>query len=172
MEPYLVQLAHSIAYSFVNGITGRLFTQKQIGDIAKSVISISFSPDAPDPADPTAAQERFDEARVHFAKANAIITDMQEELTQQSNKLGELHVEVATQKNLAAEYGRLAALSKEDSSAVRGAFEEAVRNGIAAEAEKGRTSRRIASAIWAVVTLVGGAWLGAYFKEIPSWPGL
>jgi len=94
---------------------------------------------------------------------------MQEELSQQSSQLDALLAEVDEKRKLAEQYGQLAATNQKQFAAFRLEMEEALRKELGAQGEKGRRLRQVVSlAIW-LLTLVIGAWLGTYFKEVIAW---
>jgi hypothetical protein len=94
---------------------------------------------------------------------------MQQELSQQSTHLDQLLVEVEEKKKLAEQYGHLVATNQQQFAANLAKMEEVLRKELVAQAEKGRRLRQAVSfAIW-LFTLVLGAWLGTYFKEVLAW---
>ena len=87
----------------------------------------------------------------------------------QSAQLDKLLVEVEEKKRLAEKYGQLATTNQQQFAAFRSEIEEVLRKELMAQAEKGRRPRQVASfTIW-LFTLVLGAWLGTYFKEVLAW---
>ena len=159
----------AVAVELSRAITGRLFTEDQIRSVTKTAIGKYFTDLLPEPADERTARERVEEARVHIGKASAIIGQMQVELSTQSKQLDALLGEVEEKKKLADKYGQLAATNQKQFAAFRAEMEDVLRKELVAQAEKGRRLRQAASfAIW-FVTLVLGAWLGTYFKEVLAW---
>ena len=159
-------LTNAVVVELSRAITGRLFTEEQIRAVTKSTIGKYFAELLPEPGDERTARERVEEARLHIGKASSIINQMQGELTQQSKQLDDLLVEVEEKKKLAEKYGQLAATNQQQFAAFRTEMEEVLRKELIAQAEKGRRLRQAASfAIW-LLTLVLGAWLGTYFKEV------
>ncbi len=162
-------LLNAVGIELSRAVTGRLFNDDQIRAVAKSAIGKYFADWLPEPADERTARERVEEARLHIGKASSIITQMQQELSQQSTQLDKLLVEVEEKKKLAEQYGHLAATNQQQFSAFRSEIEELLRKELVAQAERGRRLRQAASfAIW-LFTLVLGAWLGTYFKEVLAW---
>lgn len=159
----------AVGVELSRAITGRLFNDDQIRSVAKSAIGKYFADWLLEPADEHAAKERVEEARLHIDKASSIITQMQRELSQQSGQLDILLAEVEEKKKLAERYGHLAATNKGQSAAFRSEIEELLRKELVAQAERGRRLRQAASfAIW-LFTLIVGASLGAYFKDVVAW---
>ena len=162
-------LVSAVGLELSRAITGRLFSDDQIRAVTKSAIGKYFADWLPEPEDQRTARERVEDARLPIAKASSIITQMQQELSQQSTQLDKLLVEVEEKKKLAEQYGHLAATNQQQFAAFRTEIEEVLRKELVAQAEKGKGLRQTASlAIW-VFTLVLGAALGTYFKEILAW---
>jgi hypothetical protein len=163
------KLFDAVAIELTRAVTGRLFNDEQIRAVSKSAFGKYFADWLPEPTDERTARERVEEARLHIGKASSIITQMQGELTQQSAQLDELLVQVEEKKKLAEQYGHLAATNQQQFAAFRMEMEEVLRHELVAQAEKGRRLRQTASfAIW-LITLVLGAWLGTYFKDVWGW---
>jgi hypothetical protein len=165
IEPFFLTLGIELS----RALTGRLFNDDQIRAVTKSAVGRYFTDFLPAPTGETTAKERVAEARDHIGKASSIITQMQQELSVQATQLEQLLTEIEEKKELAERYSNLAATNQQQLSAFRGEIEELLRRELAAQAEKGRRLRQAASfAIW-LVTLVLGAWLGTYFKEVVAW---
>jgi hypothetical protein len=94
---------------------------------------------------------------------------MQQELSQQSEQLDVLLVEIEEKKKLAERYGHLAATNREQFAAFRSEIEEALRKELVAQAGQGRRVRQFASFVIWLFTLILGAYLGTYFKEVLGW---
>lgn len=162
-------LFHAVGVELTRAITGRLFNEDQIRAVTKSAIGKYFAEWFPEPADERTARERVEEARLHIGKASSIISHMQEELSLQSTQLDNLLVEVEEKKKLAEKYGHLSATNQQQFAAFRDEMEEVLRKELVSQAETGRRLRQaISFAIW-MFTLVLGAWLGTYFKEVLAW---
>jgi hypothetical protein len=165
----LEAITQAVTVELTRAITGRLFTEDQIRTVTKSAIGKYFSDFFPEIFDGKKARDRVEEARTHIDKASSIIGQMQTELAQQSEQLDMLLVEVEDKKKLAERYSQLATANRQLSDAMRAEMEEMLRKELIAQAEKGRKLRQLASfAIW-LVTLVLGAWLGTYFKDVLVW---
>lgn len=149
--------------------TGRLFTDEQIRSVTSTAIGRYFTDFLPEPADERAARERVEEAKIHIGKASSIVVQLQAELAQQSTQLDSLMAEIDEKKKLADRYAQLAATNQEQFAAMRAEIEEVLRKELVAQSEKGRRIRQVASFVVWAVTLILGAWLGTYFKEIMTW---
>lgn len=68
-----------------------------------------------------------------------------------------------------SKYQAKAAISKEQFAAMRREMEDALRQQLIAQSNKGKGLRRTVSLFIWVVTLVAGSALGAYFKEVIVW---
>ncbi len=166
----MTMLVIDVAVSeLMRAISGRLFTNDQISALTKGALGKYFAEFLPEPQDERTARERVEEARVHIVRASSIIAQMQEELSQQSAQLDKLLVEVEQKKQLAEQYGQLATMNQKQSAALRSELEEVLRKELLAQAEKGRRLRQIVSAAGWLVTLILGAWLGTYFKDVAAW---
>lgn len=150
-------------------VTGKLFTDAQIRAVASHAVGKYFIELLPEQSDERSARERVSEARDHIAKASAIITGMQAELGSQTQQLEILLAEVDEKKKLAEKYETLANTNQQQFSAFKSEMENSLRRELISQSEKGRVLRRIASAILWLLTLILGAALGTYFKEIIGW---
>lgn len=72
---------------------------------------------------------------------------------------------------LADRYQTLTETNKETFEAFRQEMEEALRRELTEQANQDKRLRQIASSIIWLVTLIVGAALGAYFKDIVAWIG-
>ncbi len=161
----------AVGVELSRAITGRLFNDDQIRSVAKSAIGKYFADWLLEPADEHAAKERVEEARLHIDKASSIITQMQRFVESALKEWHKLPPPIRDQvkKKLAERYGHLAATNKGQSAAFRSEIEELLRKELVAQAERGRRLRQAASfAIW-LFTLIVGASLGAYFKDVVAW---
>ena len=162
-------LISAVGLELSRAVTGRLFNDDQIRAVTKSAIGKYFAELLPEPVDERTARDRVEEARLHIGKASSIITQMQQELSQQSAQLDKLLVEIEEKKQLAKKYALLAATNQQQFAAFRTEIEEVLRKELVAQAERGRRLRQaVSSAMW-LLTLVLGAWLGTYFKEVLAW---
>jgi hypothetical protein len=165
----ITELASSLLVELARIVTGRLFNEKQISAITKNAIGKYFATFFQEPEDQRAARERVEEARLHIQAASAIINQMQEEMSHQSIQLDRVIEEIEEKRKLAERYGQLAATSHQQFSAFRAETEEMLRKELVIQAEKGRRLRQVASGLIWLFTLVLGAALGTYFKEIVAW---
>ena len=111
----------------------------------------------------------MEEARDHISKASSIILAMQVDLDSQTNQLDQLLIEIEEKKQLAVRYEELAETSQEKFAAFRKEMEDALRNEIVEQSEKGKRLRQVASLVIWIFTLILGAAMGAYFKDIVVW---
>lgn len=162
-------LYNAFSSEVVRTITGRLFSEEQVRTLTRSAIGKYLAEFLPEPADERTAKERVEEARLHIGKASQIIASMQGELSQQSTQLDKLLLEIEEKKKLAEKYGHLASTNQQLFAALRSEMEESLRKELVAQADKGRRLRQAASATLWLVTLILGAWLGTYFKEVSAW---
>lgn len=160
------QISTELFASLVRAITGKLYTNEQIKTITSGAMGKYFAEFFPTPKDEFAAQERVDSARKHISAASSIIRDMQEDLETQDRKLGSLLEEVEQKKRLADRYQALANTNRKSFDAFRAEMEDALRKELQEQAEKGKRIRRTVSIILWVITLIVGAALGAYFKDV------
>ncbi len=162
----ITQVSTELVSAIARAITGKLYTDGQIKTITSGAIGKYFTQFFPTPKDEFAAQQRVDSARKHMSAASSIIRDMQEDLDTQDRKLGELLEEVEQKKQLADRYQSLANTNRKAFEAFRAEMEEALRKELQEQSTKGKRVRQAVSAILWLVTLVAGAALGAYFKDI------
>ena len=150
-------------------ITGQLLTNQQVRAITSHTVGRYFAEFFSEPEEERRARERVEEAREHIATASSIISEMKMDLDRQTTHLDDLLTQVEEKKKLAERYEQLASTNQEKFSSYRQEMEEMLRQELVSQSEKGKKLRRTVSfAIWAF-TLVSGAALGAYFKEIMLW---
>lgn len=166
---FYVELFNAVGTELFKAATGRLFTEAQIKSVSANAIGKYFADFLPEPKDERAARERVEEARDHIAKATQIIASLQSELGTQTLQLDAVLKELEEKKQLAQQYQTLATVGQEQFAALRAQMESALRQELLAQSEKGKRLRRVASAILWLVTLVLGAALGTYFKEVVQW---
>jgi len=94
---------------------------------------------------------------------------MQSDLNSQTAHLDQLLTEIEEKKKLAERYQNLAEISQEKFEAFRLEMEETLRKEIIAQSDKGKRARQIASFLIWFFTLILGAALGTYFKDIVTW---
>ncbi|MBU1041489.1 MAG: hypothetical protein KKF77_10370 [Proteobacteria bacterium] len=150
-------------------ITGRLFSDDQIRSITKGTIGRLVSDYFPSSCDDKAAHDRVEEAKDHLNAANVILSSMQTELSTQVEKLNQVISDIDEKKKIAERYDAIAATNKDQVEAYKAELGEIIRAEIEIQSNKDRGLRRAVSvAVW-VITLVAGATLGTYFKEIVVW---
>jgi len=94
---------------------------------------------------------------------------MQTELSTQVEKLNQVISDIDEKKKIAERYDAIAATNKDQVEAYKAELGEIIRAEIEIQSNKDRGLRRAVSvAVW-VITLVAGATLGTYFKEIVVW---
>lgn len=164
-----IDLFNAVGAELFKAVTGRLFTEAQIKSVSANAIGKYFADFLPEPKDERAARERVEEAREHIAKATQIIASLQSELGTQTQQLDAVLKELEEKKQLAQQYQALATAGQEQFAALRAQMEIALRQELLAQSEKGKRPRRVASAILWIVTLVLGAALGTYFKDVVQW---
>lgn len=163
------ELFNAIGAEAIRRITGRLFTEAQIRQVATHAVGQYFAELLPEPADDRAARQRVEEARGHIEQASAIISQLQSELGSQTQQLDKVLAEIEEKKQLAMKYEALAKTGQEQFAAFKSEMEDALRQELTAQSEKGKTVRRLASGLLWLITLVLGAALGTYFKEVLAW---
>ncbi|MFA4985307.1 MAG: hypothetical protein WC712_01865 [Candidatus Brocadiia bacterium] len=145
--------------------SGRLFTEDEIRRITAGSVGRHLADLFPLPRDEQQAVDRVSAALTHISAASEIILEMQRSLETQSHNLKQLLAEIDDKKTLAERYETLAKIKREQLAALRKEIEESLRQELEAQAAKGRRARVL---LW-VLTLVAGAALGAYIKDIIGW---
>lgn len=164
--PLLNQLITAISKELVRTVSGRLFTEKEIRVFSAHAVGKYFVDWLPEPEEEKAARERVEEAREYIGKASAIITDMQADLVEQNEQLDQLLETIKDKKALAERYEQLANTNQAQFHAFRQEMEEALRQKLIEQSKNGRKLRQAASITISLFTLIAGAALGAYFKDI------
>lgn len=154
----------------IRAITGVLYTDSQIKSITSGVTGKYLKEFFPSTKDELEAKNRVDAARNHIESASTIIHSI-EDLEAQDLQLNELLVTIKEKKKLADRYQTLADTNKEAFDAFKVEMEEALRKELVEQANKGKRTRQVVSFVLWGVTLVIGAALGSYFKEIVAWIG-
>src|SRR3990167_8313124 len=95
---------NAIAAEAIRTITGRLFTDAQIRQVATHAVGKYFADLMPEPADERAARVRVEEAQSHIEQASAIISQLQSELGSQTQQLDKVLAEIEVKKQLAMRY--------------------------------------------------------------------
>lgn len=150
-------------------LTGILFTNEQIKSITSNAVGKYFADFFPTSKNEQEAQQKVDAARKHISAASGIILEMQENLESQNQNLDRLLTEIEEKKKLAERYEALAKTNQKEFTAFRKEMEESLRRELEEQAARGRRLRQVASlALWGI-TLVAGAALGTYFKDIIGW---
>ena len=162
-------LITEISNSLIRSITGKLFTEEQIHAVTSNTIGKHFSDWFPTPQKAIEERSRVEEARQHINKASLIIAEMQSDLENQNHQLEKILKDVEEKRQLAERYEILANTSQEKLNAFRKEMEESLRNELITQAEQGKRLRQIASFVVWLITLILGAALGAYFKNILDW---
>jgi CHASE3 domain sensor protein len=165
----MVSLYYEAISVLSRSITGRLFTDMQIKTITSGAIGKYFTDFFPTPKDQREAQEKVDAARKHITAASNIILEIQGNLESQNQNLEHILKEIEEKKKLADRYQTLVKTNQEELAAFRGEMEESLRKELTEQAAKGRRLRQVASLLIWIITLVAGAALGAYFKDIVDW---
>ncbi len=147
-------------------ITGQLFSEKQINTITSHAVGRYFSGLFPDSEDEREAREKVDEAKEHIIKASHIISEMKYDLDLKTENLDSIILEIENKKALAERYEALANTSQEKFSAFKTEMEDVLRGQLLQHSDKGKGQRRFISIVITITTLIIGAGLGAYFKDI------
>ena len=159
-------IASQIYSELIRALTGQLFTQEQISQITSHAIGKYFSEFFPEADRERDAKAKVELAKQHITEASSIINEMQADLDKQSDQLDLILNDIDEKKKLAEKYAHLASTNQEQFEVFKDEIGASLREELELQSEKGRTIRRIASiTIW-VVTLIAGAALGAYFKDI------
>jgi DNA repair ATPase RecN len=155
----------------IRAMTGVLYTDSQIKSITSGATGKYLKEFFPSTKDELEAKNRVDAARNHIEAASTIIRDMQEDLEAQDLQLNELLDTIKEKKKLADRYQTLADTNKEAFDAFKIEMEEALRKELVEQAIKGKRTRQVISFILWGITLVIGAALGSYFKDVLAWLG-
>jgi len=167
----MINLYTELITQLVRTLTGALYTDDQIKRITSGATGKYLKEFFPATKDEQDAQNRIMSARNHIEAAGTIIRDMQDDLEAQDRQLNDLLSTIDEKKKLADRYQTLAETNKEAFEAFREEMEDALRNELTEQANHGKRLRQIASAIIWLVTLIIGAALGSYFKDIVAWFG-
>jgi CHASE3 domain sensor protein len=147
-------------------ITGRIFTDEQIRSITSGAVGKYFADFFPTPKDEQEAQDKVNTARKHISAASTIILEMQQNLESQNQNLEHVLKEIEEKRNLAERYETLAKTNQQEFAAFREEMEESLRKELEEQTAKGSRLRQVVSLLIWIITLVAGAALGAYFKDI------
>jgi lipopolysaccharide export LptBFGC system permease protein LptF len=149
-------------------LTGRLFTEEQIKSITKHSLGRYLEALFPENEEEVDRTRRISIAQEHIISASKIMAEMRVDLDAQAEVADFLAAEIEEKKELAKKYSALAQNNQDAASAMRMEIEEAINQELRRQSLEGRTARKIASTIIWCVTLVIGAALGTYFKDITS----
>lgn len=163
------QIVNEISTQLVRSATGQLFTKEQIRQITKHSLGRYFESLFPEDEEELNRAERLAAAQQHIETASKIMAEMRVELDAQTETLNRLLIEIDEKKSLAETYGELAKTNHKAASAMRMEIEEAVGQELVRQSNHGRSVRRLASAVLWILTLILGAALGTYFKDIVDW---
>lgn len=164
-----VSLFGPIATEIVRIATGRLLTESQISSISTHAVGRYLADLFPEPEDSRNAKEKIHAAQSHIESAGLIIHDLRSELDAQTAQLTALIEEIEEKKSLAQRYSLLANSNQEQFGAFRREMEETVRKELSDRANAGKRARQIfALSAW-LFTLILGAALGTYFKDLVAW---
>ena len=161
-----------LAAVLTRAITGSLYTDDQIKSITKGATGKYLKEFFPETKDEVDSKNRVDSARDHIEAASTIIRDMQEDLEAQDKQLSTLLETITEKKKLADRYQTLADTNQEAFNAFRLEMEEALRKELVEQTNTGKRIRQLATGIIWLVTLIAGAALSTYFKEILAWVGI
>jgi hypothetical protein len=159
-------LLNEIVLFLLRVTTGQLFTDKQIKAITSHSVGQYFSSIFPEETKLTDQRHKIEAARVHIESAASIITEMRGDLEAQRVTLDLLLSEISEKRSTAHRYRTLAEANKDAVAALRTEMEDALRKELDRNSKAGSTIRRALSGIWWLTTLVLGAALGAYFKDL------
>lgn len=153
-------------------VTGRMFSEEQIKRITSHAAGKYLAEFFPEAGKEVDARKRVEDARNHISSASRIISDLQTELDAKTTNLDALLEDIDEKKKLAERYQHLANTSQEQFAALRQEMEDALRRQLIEESQKGKNMRRFISLLIGLFTLIAGAALGAYFKDIVAWVGI
>lgn len=162
----LPSLITQIQVELIRLLTGKLFTEDQISQITSHTVGKYFADFFPSTEQNVESAKRIEIAKHHINEAGLIIKDMQCELQSQSNHLDVLLRDIDDKKKLAEKYAELANTNKEKFSAFKDEMSQVLRSELEDQANKNKTLRKIASFLIWLFTLLIGAALGTYFKDI------
>lgn len=160
---------NQVYLELIRSVTGQLFTEDQIKTLTKHAVGRHLAEFFPENENEKNARERVDEARIHITKASEIIGSMQHELELQTNQLDTLLTDIELKKIQANKFAELAATNEAKFSAFKEQMAESLRDELVACSNEGKKLRRAVSAVLWLLTLIAGAALGTYFKDIVQW---
>ena len=166
---FVDQFINELSSQVIRSITGQLFTKDQIKQITRHSLGKYFEGLFPGDQEELDRAKRLEAARTHIESASKIMAEMRFELDAQTEALNRLLEEIEEKKSIATKYSALAETNQEAVSAMRMEIEEAIGQELRRQSNKGRTVRRLVSAFLWLLTLVLGAALGTYFKDLVDW---
>lgn len=162
----LTTLSAEVVSQATKALTGQLFTEEQIKGITGHSVGKYFKELFPDNELDRTQRERIELAQSHIVEASSIMADMRIELDAQKATLENLLGEIEEKKSTAEKYAQLAETNQGAVSAVRHEIELTLREELVRQSKAGRGIRRVASALLWITTLILGAALGSYFREV------
>ncbi|MDD2467692.1 MAG: hypothetical protein PHI97_27240 [Desulfobulbus sp.] len=147
-------------------ITGRIYSDEQIKTFTSSAVGKYFTDFFPTPKDEQDVKDKVNAARDHISAASTIIFEMKDNLESQSKSLEHLLSEIEEKRKLAQRYETLAKTNQQEFTAFREEMEVSLRKELQDQAANGRRLRQLASLFIWLITLISGAALGAYFRDI------
>ncbi len=162
----LTTLSAELVSQATRALTGQLFTEEQIKRITGHSVGKYLKELFPDNELKRTQRERIELAQGHIEEASLIMTDMRTELDAQKQTLGRSLGEIEEKKYTAENYAQLSDTNQGAVLAVRQEIETALREELVRQSKTGRGTRRVASALLWITTLVIGAALGSYFREV------
>lgn len=152
-------------------LTGKLFTEDQINLITKHSLGKYLEALFPENEEELDRKQRISVAQDHILNASKIMAEMRVDLDAQAEAAEMLVSEIEEKKELAKKYSALAQNNQDAASAMRMEIEESIKQELRRQSLEGRAARRFVSILLWSFTLVIGAALGTYFKDITSFLG-
>jgi hypothetical protein len=119
---------------------------------------------------PSEVQEEYSNrvkmAGEHLQLAGSILTELQNNLEQQSQQLVAIQADLEKRKQDAEYWKKLADINKDSAAVLTGEIERAMRQQIRKELDRGKTLRTIGGFIGWVITLLLGGVVGAAIQQI------
>ena len=165
----LESFVNQLSISLIKSATGSLLTKEQIQKITSHSVGRYLKDFLPDDRDAEDSRQKVESARIHIESATAIIGDIRTDLDAQSSALDMLLTEIQEKKKAAEEYRLLVETNQDAFAAMRRQLEDSVRAELVRQSEEGKVIRRAVSIFITLVTLILGAALGAYFKDIVAY---
>lgn len=146
-------------------ITGQLFSEEEIERLSKHTIGKHFKELFPVNENDQDIGSRVNNAQKHIAAAGSIVSSLQQDLTKESENLDLILEDIKAKKIEFEKYQELAEIDKKKIDHLKAEMQTTLRNELTNQSNKGKWGRRF---LW-VMTLLIGAALGAYFKDIVAW---